>query len=162
MWMCQRADRGPFHPSKTAGLNEERRFSKTGSIENSSLEWREKQHVQRKRGRVDWVKIRRSGTRFEGVAWAPVGAPDESLFESTTFTFVLTHISSFLPRWPFRTWHGGDPNRRERKRESNIPYTSAASTWLVLNEEHLSECNMLQYVFSTECNMWEQRSTSFW
>lgn len=78
----------------------ERRFSKSGRIERElSLEWREKQHVQRKRGRVDWVKIRRSGTRFEGVAWAPVGAPDESLSESTTFAFVLTHISSFPPRW---------------------------------------------------------------
>lgn len=122
---------GAFRKRNASSENSPQSDMKSSMVKGKEAEW------------IGWKSIRRSGTRFEGVAWVPVGAPDESLLELTTFAFVLTHISSFLPRWPSGTWHGGDPDRRKRKRESNIPHTSSASTWLVLNGEHLStECNM--------------------
>lgn len=61
MYMCcervcaQRADQGPFHPPKTAGLNEERRFSKTGRIERELSLWSDMKSSMFKGKEAEWI-----------------------------------------------------------------------------------------------------------
>jgi len=115
-----------FIPLKRPDWTRNGAFRKRDASSENSL-WNDVKSSMVKGKEAEWIgwKYERVGPglkAWRGCLWVPP-TNHFSNRAHTTFAFVLTHISNFPPRWPFGTWHGGDPGRRERKRGSNIPHT---------------------------------------